>query len=76
MSLPAKQRRNLREIVADRHGPHSTLVNLVEKLLQMGTIGLEGTKIHANASRHSALSHASASFRCAGWTRCAASGAS
>src|SRR5476649_2877255 len=26
-------------------------------LLKMGTIGLDGTKIHANASRHSALSH-------------------
>jgi transposase len=26
-------------------------------VLQMGTIGLDGTKIHANASRHSALSH-------------------
>ena len=27
------------------------------KLLQMGTVCLDGTKIHANASRHSALSH-------------------
>ncbi|KAF0146806.1 MAG: hypothetical protein FD187_3199 [bacterium] len=27
------------------------------KLLKMGTISLDGTKIHANASRHSALSH-------------------
>src|SRR5260370_3497186 len=26
-------------------------------MLKMGTIGLDGTKIHANASRHSALSH-------------------
>jgi transposase len=26
-------------------------------VLQMGTIGLDGTKIHADASRHSALSH-------------------
>ena len=26
-------------------------------VLNMGTIGLDGTKIHANASRHSALSH-------------------
>jgi transposase len=26
-------------------------------VLKMGTIGLDGTKIHANASRHSALSH-------------------
>src|SRR5579872_6414414 len=26
-------------------------------LLKMGTIGLDGTKIHANASRHSALSY-------------------
>ena len=26
-------------------------------VLQMGTIGLDGTKIHANASRHSALSY-------------------
>jgi transposase len=26
-------------------------------LLQLGTIGLDGTKIHANASRHSALSY-------------------
>lgn len=27
------------------------------KLLKLGTISLDGTKIHANASRHSALSH-------------------
>jgi len=27
------------------------------KLLKMGTVCLDGTKIHANASRHSALSH-------------------
>ena len=27
------------------------------KLLQLGTICLDGTKVHANASRHSALSH-------------------
>ena len=27
-------------------------------VLRMGTIGLDGTKIHANASRHSALSYA------------------
>ena len=27
------------------------------KLLKMGTISLDGTKLHANASRHSALSH-------------------
>jgi transposase len=27
------------------------------KLLKVGTISLDGTKIHANASRHSALSH-------------------
>ena len=27
------------------------------KLLKLGTICLDGTKIHANASRHSALSH-------------------
>ena len=27
------------------------------KILQMGTVCLDGTKIHANASRHSALSH-------------------
>ena len=26
-------------------------------MLQMGTIALDGTKVHANASRHSALSH-------------------
>ena len=26
-------------------------------VLQMGTVALDGTKIHANASRHSALSH-------------------
>jgi hypothetical protein len=26
-------------------------------LLRMGTVGLDGTKIHANASRHSALSY-------------------
>ncbi|MEO7401356.1 MAG: transposase, partial [Polaromonas sp.] len=28
------------------------------KLLKLGTVCLDGTKIHANASRHSALSHA------------------
>jgi hypothetical protein len=27
------------------------------KLLKLGTIALEGTKVHANASRHSALSY-------------------
>jgi transposase len=27
------------------------------KMLKLGTISLDGTKIHANASRHSALSH-------------------
>jgi len=27
------------------------------KLLKLGTIALDGTKIHANASRHSALSY-------------------
>jgi transposase len=26
-------------------------------MLKMGTVGLDGTKVHANASRHSALSH-------------------
>ncbi len=26
-------------------------------MLKMGTVGLDGTKIHANASRHSALSY-------------------
>jgi hypothetical protein len=30
-------------------------------MLQMGTVGLDGTKIHANASRHSALSYEHAS---------------
>jgi hypothetical protein len=30
-------------------------------LLRMGTVGLDGTKIHANASRHSALSYEHAS---------------
>src|SRR3954470_8278554 len=29
-------------------------------VLQMGTVGLDGTKLHANASRHSALSYAHA----------------
>jgi hypothetical protein len=29
-------------------------------VLQMGTVALDGTKIHANASRHSALSYAHA----------------
>ena len=27
------------------------------KLLKLGTVCLDGTKIHANASRHSARSH-------------------
>jgi hypothetical protein len=31
------------------------------KLLKLGTIALEGTKVHANASRHSALSYGRAS---------------
>ena len=30
------------------------------KLLKLGTVALDGTKIHANASRHSALSYAHA----------------
>lgn len=30
-------------------------------MLQLGTVALDGTKIHANASRHSALSYAHAS---------------
>jgi hypothetical protein len=30
-------------------------------VLQMGTMALDGTKIHANASRHSALSYEHAS---------------
>jgi hypothetical protein len=29
-------------------------------MLQLGTVGLDGTKVHANASRHSALSYARA----------------
>ena len=29
-------------------------------VLQLGTVALDGTKIHANASRHSALSYAHA----------------
>ena len=37
------------------------------KLLKLGTIALDGTKIHANASRHSALSHGHA--RKTGWPR-------
>jgi hypothetical protein len=31
------------------------------KLLKLGTIALDGTKVHANASRHNALSHGRAS---------------
>ena len=30
-------------------------------MLKLGTVALDGTKIHANASRHSALSHEHAS---------------
>jgi hypothetical protein len=26
-------------------------------MLKLGTVGLDGTKLHANASRHSALSY-------------------
>ena len=37
------------------------------KLLKFGTIALDGTKIHANASRHSALSHGHAQKT--GWPR-------
>jgi hypothetical protein len=31
------------------------------RVLKMGTVGLDGSKIHANASRHSALSYEHAS---------------
>jgi transposase len=54
-TLAAFRRRFLKEI-------ESLFVQVLELaremgLLQMGTVALDGTKIHANASRHSALSY-------------------
>jgi hypothetical protein len=33
------------------------IAELAREMLRMGTVALDGTKIHANASRHSALSY-------------------
>ena len=40
------------------------------RLLKLGRVSLDGTKIHANASRHSALSHAIGSWNTSSRLRC------
>src|SRR5476649_801606 len=54
-TIAAFRRRFLKEI----EGLFVRVLLLAREMgvLQMGTIGLDGTKIHANASRHSALSY-------------------
>ncbi len=54
-SLCAFRRRFLKEV----EGYFVQVLGVAKKLklLQMGTIALDGTKLHANASRHSALSY-------------------
>jgi transposase len=58
-TLAAFRRRFLQEI----EGLFVQVLELAREmgLLQMGTVALDGTKIHANASRHSALSYEHAS---------------
>src|SRR5688500_9852058 len=58
-TLAAFRRRFLNEI----EGLFVQVLELAREmgLLQMGTVALDGTKIHANASRHSALSYEHAS---------------
>jgi hypothetical protein len=56
---------NFRFIAANDHPDHNTVATFRQVLelaremgmLKMGTVALGGTKIHANASRHSALSY-------------------
>jgi transposase len=54
-TIAAFRRRFLQEI----EGLFAQVLALAREMgvLQMGTVGLDGTKIHANASRHSALSY-------------------
>jgi transposase len=54
-TIAAFRRRFLKEI----EGLFVQVLQLAREMgvLKMGTIGLDGTKIHANASRHSALSY-------------------
>jgi transposase len=54
-TIAAFRRRFLKEIEA--LFAHVLLLAREMGVLKMGTIGLDGTKIHANASRHSALSY-------------------
>ena len=57
-----------RFIAANEHPDHNTIALFVAVLVvaremgvfKLGTVALDGTKIHANASRHSALSYAHA----------------
>jgi transposase len=51
-----------REFLAAIEGLFVTVLQLAREMgvLKLGTVGLDGTKIHANASRHSALSYAHA----------------
>ncbi len=46
-----------RYIACNRHPDHDTMATFRRRF---GTVSLDGTKIHANASRHSALSYAHA----------------
>src|ERR1700692_4453314 len=48
-----------RRFITDIEGLYVQVLALARELgmLKMGTVGLDGTKIHANASRHSALSY-------------------
>lgn len=54
-TLAAFRKRFLREI----EGLFVTVLKLAEQMgmLKLGTVALDGTKLHANASRHSALSY-------------------
>jgi transposase len=54
-TIAAFRRRFLKEI--ESLFVHVLLLAREVGVLKMGTIGLDGTKIHANASRHSALSY-------------------
>ena len=49
--------RAFRYIACHRHPDHDTLATFRKRF---GTVSLDGTKVHANASRHSALSYAHA----------------
>ena len=54
----ARHHRNLsRRFLKDIEGLFARVLELAREmgLLKLGTVGLDGTKIHANASRHSAV---------------------